>query len=59
MTQQTRKKLLLIAGAGLAATAVPLALLAPGRATKRQKAPFWGLNFAHRGERRLSGIHNH
>lgn len=49
MTQQTRRKILLIAGACVSATAVPLALLAPGRATKRQKAPFWGLNFAHRG----------
>ncbi len=49
MTQQTRKKLRLIAGIGFAATTIPLALLAPGRATKRQKAPFWGMNFAHRG----------
>ena len=49
MTQQTRKKLRLIAGIGAAAAAIPLALLAPGRATKRQKAPFWGVNFAHRG----------
>ena len=49
MTQQTRRKILLIAGACVSATAIPLALLAPGRATKRQKAPFWGLNFAHRG----------
>ena len=32
-----------------AAAAVPLFLLAPGRATKRQKAPFMGRNFAHRG----------
>ena len=49
MTQHDRKLLLLIAGATVSAAAVPLALLAPGRATKRQKAPFWGLNFAHRG----------
>ena len=49
MTQHDRKLLLLAAGIGVAAAAVPLALLAPGRATKRQKAPFWGLNFAHRG----------
>ena len=49
MTQQTRKKLRLIAGIGAAATAIPLALIFPGRATKRQKAPFWGMNFAHRG----------
>ena len=32
-----------------AAAALPLFLLAPGRATKRQKAPFMGRNFAHRG----------
>jgi len=32
-----------------AAAAFPLFLLAPGRATKRQKAPFMGINFAHRG----------
>ena len=49
MTPRDRKRFLLIAGACVSATAVPLALLAPGRATKRQKAPFWGLNFAHRG----------
>ena len=34
---------------GLAAAAVPLLLAAPGRATRRQKAPFVGTNFAHRG----------
>ena len=49
MTRQTRKKWLLAAGIGFTAAALPLALLAPGSATKRQKAPFWGLNFAHRG----------
>lgn len=49
MTKQTRRKIRLIAGLGAAATAIPLALLSPGRATKRQKAPFWGVNFAHRG----------
>ena len=32
-----------------AAAGLPLILLAPGRATKRQKAPFMGMNFAHRG----------
>ena len=32
-----------------AAVSLPLILLAPGRATKRQKAPFMGMNFAHRG----------
>ena len=35
--------------AAAAAASLPLILLAPGRATKRQKAPFMGLNFAHRG----------
>ena len=49
MTKQTRSKIRLLAGLGIVATALPLALLAPGRATKRQKAPFWGVNFAHRG----------
>ena len=32
-----------------AAAAAPLFLIAPGAATRRQKAPFYGLNFAHRG----------
>lgn len=32
-----------------AAVLTPVALLAPGGATRRQKAPFWGVNFAHRG----------
>lgn len=49
MTAQTRKQFWLIAGLATAAAAVPLALLAPGRSTKRQRAPFWGVNFAHRG----------
>ena len=35
--------------AAAAAVSLPLILLAPGRATKRQKAPFMGMNFAHRG----------
>ena len=34
---------------GAAALALPVFLTAPGRATKRQKAPFYGRNFAHRG----------
>ena len=34
---------------GAAAVALPVFLVAPGRATKGQKAPFWGRNFAHRG----------
>lgn len=36
----------LCAGAMLAA---PLAIFAPGQASKRQKAPFMGVNYAHRG----------
>lgn len=32
-----------------AAAALPLFILAPGRAGKRQKAPFTGVNYAHRG----------
>ncbi len=32
-----------------AAVALPVFLTAPGRASKRQKAPFYGGNFAHRG----------
>lgn len=32
-----------------AALGVPLLMLAPGKATRRQKAPFMGMNFAHRG----------
>lgn len=32
-----------------AAVSAPLCLFAPGRASKRQKAPFMGMNFAHRG----------
>ena len=34
---------------GAAALLAPLAVLAPGGATKRQRAPFCGVNFAHRG----------
>ena len=41
------EKILLACGA--AAVALPTFLLAPGRATKGQKAPFRGRNFAHRG----------
>lgn len=41
------EKILLACSA--AAVALPTFLLAPGRATKGQKAPFWGRNFAHRG----------
>lgn len=32
-----------------AAAALPLFLAAPGRISKRRKAPFYGLNYAHRG----------
>lgn len=38
----------LLCAAG-AALGLPALLLAPGRATRRQKAPFMGMNFAHRG----------
>ena len=41
-----RGKLLLCLGAALAA---PLLFLAPGSATRRQRAPFRGVNYAHRG----------
>ena len=34
---------------GAAAILAPLALLAPGASTRRQRAPFLGVNFAHRG----------
>ena len=45
MEKKTMKALLL----GAAAVAAPLYLIAPGSASKRQKAPFMGRNFAHRG----------
>ena len=35
--------------AAAAAAAAPVFLLAPGHAGRRQKAPFMGMNFAHRG----------
>ena len=47
MKMKKSEKILI--GCGAAAVALPLFLLAPGRATKGQKAPFWGRNFAHRG----------
>lgn len=34
---------------GAAALALPVFLTAPGRASKQQKAPFYGRNYAHRG----------
>ena len=43
------KKSLVKLGLGAAALALPVFLTAPGRASKREKAPFFGLNFAHRG----------
>ena len=35
--------------AGAAAVTAPLVFFAPGRSSKRQRTPFWGVNFAHRG----------
>lgn len=49
MTRKNRTKLLCTIGLGTAAAAMPLYLVFPGRATRRQKAPFLGVNFAHRG----------
>ena len=49
MDQTKRKKLRLFCALGAAAAALPLFLIAPGGATRRQKAPFLGVNFAHRG----------
>lgn len=49
MDQGFRKKLHMLGGLGAAAVGFPLFLLFPGGATKRQKAPFLGVNFAHRG----------
>ena len=44
-----KKTVGLLIGCAAAAASLPVFLLAPGRATKRQKAPFMGRNFAHRG----------
>lgn len=49
MDQGFHKKLHLLGGLGAAAVGFPLFLLFPGGSTKRQRAPFWGVNFAHRG----------
>ena len=49
MDPKTRKQVRLFAALGAAAAALPLFLIAPGGATRRQKAPFLGVNFAHRG----------
>ena len=46
---ETIKKAALIGGAGALAVGLPLFLVAPGSVTKRQKAPFDGRSFAHRG----------
>ena len=43
------KKAAAIGGCAAAAAGLPVFLLAPGKATKRQKAPFYGRSFAHRG----------
>jgi len=40
---------ILLGAAAVTAVAAPFVLLAPGRASKSQKAPFMGLNCAHRG----------
>ena len=45
MNQKTK----ILIGLSAAAVALPLWMLAPGKASKRQKAPFLGRNFAHRG----------
>jgi len=47
-SQKLRKAALIGSGAAIAA-GLPVFLLAPGAVTKRQKAPFFGRNFAHRG----------
>ena len=49
MDPKKRKQIRLIAALGAASIGLPLSLLFPGAATKRQKAPFMGVNFAHRG----------
>ena len=43
------KKAALLGGCAAFAAGLPVFLLAPGQATKRQKAPFYGRSFAHRG----------
>ena len=43
------KKATLIGGGCAAAAGLPLFLVAPGSITKRQKAPFYGRSYAHRG----------
>ena len=43
------RKTLAAAAAGGAALLIPLFLVAPGGSTRRQRAPFVGINYAHRG----------
>ena len=43
------KKAAVIGAAGVAAVGLPLFLVAPGSSTRRQRAPFDGRSFAHRG----------
>lgn len=47
--KKTHSKTGLLIGLGAAALGLPLFMLAPGQITKRQKAPFVGVNYAHRG----------
>lgn len=49
MTTDKIKQVLLYAGLGTAATALPFCLAAPGHAPRRLKLPFDGRNCAHRG----------
>lgn len=44
-----KSHLIILGAAGAAAAALPLMLVAPGKASAEQKAPFMGLNVAHRG----------
>jgi len=47
-SQKLKRAAMVGSGAAIAA-GLPVFLLAPGSVTKRQKAPFYGRNFAHRG----------
>ena len=49
MNNEKLEKILVYAGAGIAAAAVPVFFAAPGHAPKRLKKPFDGVNCAHRG----------
>ena len=48
LSKKLKKPALIVAGVS-AAIGLPLFLVAPGSITKRQKAPFYGRSFAHRG----------